>query len=199
MGNWKNKFIAKRPASCSPLKAMYNEGGPGGPGDKTKSTSTRNPDGSITLTSTTTSPGTPGKPPPGLPTVETQWDKNANDVQSKFETIDDFRIYVDKYNEKKYGKKPTTSTESITYQRVKPRPIDPMTSTPGKLQIEKITPNNGDGDGGNGKGEGKKEKKKKTKKNLFKNRKKKVRVRKKKTKPQHSTKPSTACVFGQKC
>tara|TARA_Y100001938_G_scaffold145214_1_gene221418 strand:- start:174 stop:761 length:588 start_codon:yes stop_codon:yes gene_type:complete len=195
MGNWKNKFIAKRPASCSPLKAMYNEGGPG---DPPKRTSTKNPDGSITVTSTKTNPGTPGKPPPGLPTVETQWNKNANDVQSKFDTIDDFRIYVKEYNEKKYGTEPETETESFTYTKAPSIGIKLPTSTPTELQR---LPVDSDGDGGgNGDGDGTKDKPKKKKKKLFKNRNKKKRVKKpKKTKPQYRTKSSTACTFGSGC
>jgi len=195
MGNWKNKFIAKRPASCSPLKAMYNEGGPGDPPSRS---STRNADGSITVTTSKNIDGSPGKPPAGSPTIETQWDKNANDVQSKFKTIDDFRVYVDDYNKKKYGKKPTTETTSITMHKVKPKPIQPITSTPPELIIPKTVPTNG-GDG-DGDGNVTKDKPKKKKKKIFGNRTKKKRVKKqKKTKPQFRTKSSTACTFGSGC
>tara|TARA_R100001443_G_scaffold64236_1_gene73802 strand:- start:112 stop:699 length:588 start_codon:yes stop_codon:yes gene_type:complete len=195
MGNWKNKFIAKRPASCSPLKAMYNEGGPG---DEKKRTATRNADGSLTIATQRQIDGTPGKPPSGTPTIETQWNKNANDVQSKFKDIDDFKVYVDNYNKEKYGTKPKTVTEEVTYEKATPKPIKPITSTPPELRVPKPVPVGGDG-GGNGnttKDKPEKTKKKKTKRPKNK-RPKKVKV--KKTKPQFRTKSSTACTFGSGC
>ena len=193
MGNWKSKFIAKRPASCSPLKAMYNEGGPG---DKKKSTSKRNPDGSITVMTQRQIDGTPGTPPSGTPTIETQWNKNANDVQSKFKTIDDFKVYVDNYNKEKYGTKPKTIQEEFTYEKMPTKGIKPITSSTPDLRIDpKPIPVGGDGDG-DGNTTKDKPKKKKKPNNKTKNK----RVRKpRKTKPQYKTKSSTACVFGQSC
>ena len=192
MGNWKNKFIAKRPASCSPLKAMYNEGGPG---DPPKRKSTRNADGSLTIATQRQIDGTPGTPPSGTPTIETQWNKNANDVQSKFKDIDDFKVYVDNYNKEKYGTEPKTVTEEVTYEKAKPLPMKPITSTPPELRIPKPIPTNG---GDDTIVKDKPEKKKKTRTKRPKNKRpKKVRV--KKNKPQFRTKSSTACTFGSGC
>ncbi len=198
MGNWKNKFLSKRPASCSPLKAT--DGEPGGPGSKTTRTTSTNEKGDLKITRTTTTPGT--KKPTGLPGKKEVWDRNDKGVQEKYSSFEEFEKAADAYNNKKYGKSKTeTETETIARMPTKgPKDIE-VERTPRTVKGVETSTNDGDDDK-----EKKEDKKKETKKKKVSKKKeykppkkKKIKYKKKKTKAQYNKKSSTACTFDGKC
>jgi hypothetical protein len=202
MGNWKNKFLSKRPASCSPLRATYNEkdGGPGGPGSKTTTTTSTNEKGDLEIKRTTTTPGS--TKPKGLPGKREVWDNNVKGVQEKYSSFEEFEKAADAYNNKKYGKS-TTTTETETLEKVPSRGPQPIEVERTPRTVKGVETSTNDGDDDKEKKEDKKKettKKKVSKKKKYKpTKKKKIKYKKKKTKAQYNKKSSTACTFDGKC